>query len=199
MEELFLVIVVVPDSFSHDLAVEGLGELINELDDTGILVRSGLLLDVVLDLFLEFFSALGSLDECDGSLYDDTSDTLRVRCACNGTLEYIRKLHDDVLDLEGSDTVAGRLDDVVRTADIGDVAVFIHPCGIACVIPAVVPSVIGELRCEVVLEEETLRMIVLCVDADLACLTRLAYVAVGIEDLNIVERIGLAHGSELDL
>ena len=42
-------------------------------------------------------------------------------------------------------------------------------------------------------------MIVLCVDADLTCLTGLADIAVRIEDLNIVERIGLAHGAELDL
>ena len=198
MEEL-LFIVIVPDGFSHDLAVKGLRKLIDELDDTGILIRSCLLLYVVLDLFLEFFSTLGSLDESDGSLYDDASDALRVRCAGNGTLENIRKLHDDVLDLEGSDSVTGRLDDVVRTSDIGDVSVLIHPSGIARVIPAVVPSIVCELRCEVVLEEQSLRMIVLSVDADLACFTRLANVAVGIEDLNVVERIGLAHGSELDL
>ena len=105
MEELLLV-VVVSDGFSHDLAVEGLGELIDELDDTGILVRSSLLLDVVLDLFLEFFCSLGTLDESDRSLDDDASYALRVRSAGNGTLEYIRKLHNDVLDLEGSDSVA---------------------------------------------------------------------------------------------
>ena len=122
-EELLFLVVVVSDRFSHDLAVEGLRKLINELDDTGILVRRCLLLDVVLYLFLELFSTFGSLDECDGSLYDDTSDALRVRCTGNCALENIRKLHDDVLDLEGSDTVTGRLDDIVRTADIRDVAV----------------------------------------------------------------------------
>ena len=66
-------------------------------------------------------------------------------------------------------------------------------------IPAIVPCIVGKLGCEVVLEEESLRMVVLCVDADLACFTGLADVAVGIKDLNVVERIRFAHGTELDL
>ena len=60
-------------------------------------------------------------------------------------------------------------------------------------IPAVVPCLVCKFRSEVVLEEESLRVIVLCIDADLTCLTGLAYVAVGIKDLNVVERVGLAH------
>ena len=106
------------DSFSHDLAVECLRKFVNKFNYTGILVRSCLLLDVMLDLFLEFFSTLGSLNERDGSLYDDTSYALRIGSTGNGTLEYIRKLHNDILDLEGSDSVAGRLNDIVRASDI---------------------------------------------------------------------------------
>ena len=49
---------IAPDRRTADLAADGLGELIDKFHDTGILVRCGLFLDVVLDLLYEFVGGL---------------------------------------------------------------------------------------------------------------------------------------------
>ena len=75
------------DGGTADLAADSLREFVNEFHDTGILIRSGLFLDVVLDLLYEFVGRFtGTLNESNGSLYYDASYTLRVRCARYGTL-----------------------------------------------------------------------------------------------------------------
>ena len=51
-----------------DLAADRLGQAVLEDDDTRIFIRSGMGLDVVLDLLLELVGTLGSLDEHDGRL-----------------------------------------------------------------------------------------------------------------------------------
>ena len=50
------------------LTADRLGEFILEYDDPGVLVRSRVRLNVILDLFLELFSTFRARNENDGSL-----------------------------------------------------------------------------------------------------------------------------------
>ena len=120
-----------------DLSARSLGEFILEDNDPRVLIRSRVNLNVVLDLFLELFSSFRSFNEDNGCLYDLAADL--VRCCGYAALKNVGKLHDNALDLEGSDTVSGRLDNVVNTSYIPEETILISPCRITCVIPAVVP------------------------------------------------------------
>ena len=55
---------------SDDLTADGLRELFFELHNSRILIRRGMLLDVVLDFLLQLLRALGALDEHDAGLDD---------------------------------------------------------------------------------------------------------------------------------
>src|SRR5574344_273648 len=82
-------------------------KFIDELDDTRILVRRGLLLDVLLNFFFEFVRSFGAFDKRYCCLDDYSAYALRIRRAGYRTLENIRKFHDDILNLKRSDTVSG--------------------------------------------------------------------------------------------
>ena len=53
---------------ADDLSADRLGQIVPELDDSRILVRSGPLLDVVLDIFFEFLGRFCALHENDARL-----------------------------------------------------------------------------------------------------------------------------------
>ena len=154
-------------------------------------------LDVVLDLLLELLGADRSLRKNDARL--DNLAANRVRSSAYAALENVRKLHDDALDLERSDAVAGGFDDVVLAADIPVEAVLILPCNVAGVVDAVMPSLLGEVLTAVVAEVETARNVGFGVDADLAVLADRHGLSVVVKDVDMVLRRGLAHGAELVL
>ena len=126
---------------SHDLAADRLGQLRAELHNPGILIRSGVGLDVILDLLLHLFRTLDAGNQNDAGLDDLAADL--VGRGADTAFQDIRQLHDGALDLERPDAVAGGLDDVVGAANIPVVAVLIPPCHIAGVIQTVVPDRLG--------------------------------------------------------
>ena len=89
---------------ADDFSANSLRQFILENNNSGILVGSGVLLDIVLDIFFKLLARLSTLGEDDAGL-DDLSSYL-VGSGGNTALKNIGKLHDDILDLKGSDTVA---------------------------------------------------------------------------------------------
>ena len=150
-----------------------------------------MLLDVGLYLFLELFRSDRALCEDDRSL--DYLSSYRIRCSAYAAFKHIRELHNNAFDLERSDAVAGGLDNVVNTSDIPEVAVLVLPRSIACVVNFIVPYLLGLFLIAVVAEEESAGAALVGADNDLAGLTGLDGLAVGINYVNIVEYAGLAH------
>ena len=111
------------------LAGYGLRQFVPEYDDARILVRSGMALDVPLNLLLERVRALYALHEHDGRLHH--LPAYRVRSGADAAFQHVRKLHDDVLDLGRAYAVSGGLYDVVGAPDVVVVAVLVLPCGAA--------------------------------------------------------------------
>jgi acyl-CoA synthetase (AMP-forming)/AMP-acid ligase II len=99
---------------ADDLSADRLRELGFELDNSRVLVRSGALLDVLLNILLQLIRRHCSLDKNDACLDDLTADI--VLDSGYAALEDVRKLHDNTLDLERSDAVAGGLDDVIKSS-----------------------------------------------------------------------------------
>ena len=95
-------------------------------------------------------------------------------------------------DLERPDAVARRLDDVVVSTDVPEVAVLVDPCGVARVVPAVVNRVRRLFGVAVVFHHDA-RRTRFHTDADLACLAGIAARAVIALNLDVVERHRLAH------
>lgn len=98
------VVVVCPDLSTADLAVEGLGEAIHVLNDSGVLVGSGVFLNVILKLLRKLLGGNVSIAKNDSSLYVKAADGIGY--TCNGALKYSGMLKEHALDLKGTDTVA---------------------------------------------------------------------------------------------
>ena len=62
--------VVLADQLALDLAADGLGQLVDELDDARVLVRGGRVLDVVLQLLVQLVGGLVAAREHDRGLDD---------------------------------------------------------------------------------------------------------------------------------
>ena len=136
-----------------------------------------------------------SLGEHDGGLDHLAADL--VRRGGDAAFQHVGQLHDDGFDLEGPDAVAGGLDHVVGAADIPEVAVLIPPGHVAGVVHAVVPHRVGGLLVAVVAGEQAAGDLLVGADADLAGLAGLDLVAVGIQQVHVEQRAGLAHGAHL--
>ena len=143
-----------------------------------------MLLDVVLNLFLELLGRFCVLGKNNGRLNNLSSYI--VGSSGNAALKNIRKLHDNIFDLERSDAVAGRLDNVINTADIPEVTILISPCDITCVINAVVPNLVCFFLISVVAEEYSARYLFGGIDADFAGFTDVGFRSVGTENFDIV-------------
>ena len=175
---------------SDDLAADGLRELFFELHNSRILIRRGMLLDVVLDFLLQLLRALGALDEHDAGL-DDLPAHL-VRRSGHAALEHIRQLHDDVFDLERPDAVAGGLDDVVRAANVPVEAVLIAPREVAGVVESVVPDGLGALLVLIIAEEQPAEVL-----SSRGMDDDLARVAVGSRGAVLIDKVDAVAGDEI--
>ena len=101
---LYLVFICFSDLNSSDLAADGLGQLVNEFNDSGVLVRSGVALYVALNFLYEIVGGDGALGEHDGRLYRLTS--YGVGNTRDSALKNVGKLHDNAFDLKGTDAVS---------------------------------------------------------------------------------------------
>ena len=119
---------------ADDLAADGLGQLVAEFHDARVFVGRGVLLDVVLDFLFQLLRRR----RCPWSarcVALTTCPRISIRHGGDAAFEHVGQLHDDAFDLERPDAVAGGLDDVVRAADIPEVAVLIPPGQVAGVVP----------------------------------------------------------------
>ena len=107
--------------------------------------------------------------------------------------------HQRALDLERSDAVARAFDDVVHASDKPEIAVGVAPSHVAGVIEPVVPHLLGLFLVAVVALEEPQGLLVAHANADFALLSVLAFRAVGLQQPDVVLRVGLAHASRLRL
>ena len=149
-----------------NFSADGLGKLVNELDHARIFVRRGVALDVILNLLFKLLARLIALGENDRRLYDLAAD--RVRRSRNGTFEDCGVRYQNALDLERTYAVAAGLDNVVVAPDIPIIAVLVALGGIAGVVVAVMPNLVGELLALVVAAEKSGGLAVFALDYDLA-------------------------------
>ena len=109
--------------------------------------------NVILDLFFEFVGALNALNKNDAGFYDLSANF--IGSSANSAFKNIGELHNNVFDFERSDTIAGRLDNVVRSADIPEITVLITPGNVAGVVHSVVPGGVGFFLIFVITEEKS--------------------------------------------
>ena len=136
-----------------------------------ILIRSGSGLDVVLNFLLKLVCSLIALYKYYACLDYLTADL--VGCRRNSAFKNIRKLHDYVFDLEGSYTVARRLNNVVCTSYVPKESVLILPCEVAGMIISVAPRFCRNLGVTLVRIGKSARKSSRYIDTDLSALTRL--------------------------
>lgn len=179
------------DGGSHYLAAAGLGQLSDELDNAGIFIRCGRVLDMVLYLLDKLVARLIALGEDNGRLDDLSSVGMRQSGDC--ALEHGRMLHQRTFDLERSDAVAGALDNIVVSADEPIVAVAVAPCGVAGVIIAELEALLHRGVVFPVVPKKSGRMTLIDPDADRTDHTVLALLAVFVEKSDIIAGCGLAH------
>ena len=98
-----------------------------------------------------------------------------------------------MMTLKRPDPVAGGLDDVVRTADIPEVAVLILPRKVSGVIPAIVLDVVRRFLIIQVLLEEAARLFIAVAHTDLARITDSGFRSVRSHQHDLVHRRRLAH------
>ena len=176
-----------------DLATDGLGQFIDELDDTRILIGGSHLLHVLLQFLDEVVASfvLPLLTQHDGSLHHHASDV--VGNTCDGALYDSGVGHQRTLYLERTNAVATRFDDVVDTTLKPVVAVFVAPGHITSVIESVVPGLTGKLWVAVVLLEETDGLAVAYTHHNLALLTIFTRCTVGADQVDVVLGVGDTH------
>ena len=179
------------DGGSHYLAAAGLGQLSDELDNAGIFIRGGRVLDMVLYLLDKLVARLIAHGE-DNCRLDDLA-SVRMRQSGDCALEHGRMLHQRTFDLERSDAVAGALDNIVVSADVPVVAVAVAPCGVAGVIISELESLLHRGIVFPVVAEKSGRMTLIDPDADRTDHTVLALLAVFVEQSDIIAGCGLAH------
>ena len=157
------------------------------------------MLHVVLEFLLQFVSSLVLifLAQDDSSL--DNHATHGVGHTGHGTLHDSRMGHEGALHLKRANAVARTLDDVVGTAHKPVVAVLVAPCKVTGVIHSVVPSLAGQFLIAIVALEESDGLLVTGIHTDLTFLTVLAGRAVGLDQADVVLRIGLSHAAGLRL
>ena len=93
------------------LTADSLRQPLSEYYDSGVLVRSGVALYVILDLLFECIGRFCSLNENNTRLYHLTS--YLVGLCGYAALKNVGKLHDNAFDLKGTDAVSGRFEAVL--------------------------------------------------------------------------------------
>src|SRR4029453_12119982 len=127
-----------------DLAGQGLGQVVDELDLARVGVGRQALADVPLELAGQLVAGRRAGDQADEGL-DDVA-ALGVGAGHHGRLGHRRVLEQGALDLERPDPVAGRDDHVVGPARVPDVAVLVLAGGVLGVEPVAaedLPGVLG--------------------------------------------------------
>ena len=122
---------------------------------------------IYLNFLLKFFRSFRALCKNDIGFYNLASDF--IRCSNNRTFKNIRKFHDNAFDFEGSDTVSGRFDNIIDSADIPIESVFIFPSCVTCMIVSVMPYFFGLFFVFEISLEEAVWNFSLCIDDNLSC------------------------------
>ena len=124
--------------------------------------------------------------------------TCLVGHAGDGAFHYGRMCHQGTLHLEGTDTIARALDDVVGTTFEPVVAVLVAPSHVAREVVAVVAGFEGDVAVAIVFLEESDGFVSLVqADGNLALLAILAEREVGAQQGNLVLCVGFAHAAGL--
>ena len=118
---ILLLIIVVADFHTSDFSADGLGQVVHKLNHSGVFVRCGVSFNVVLDFLFKFVALFLALYEDNRCLYNLTS--YRVGNGGDCTFKNVGQFHNYVFYLKWSYAVAGRLDDIVNSADVPEVAV----------------------------------------------------------------------------
>ena len=177
---------------SDNLAARCFGKLVLENNDSRIFIRCGVLLNIGLDFLFELLGRLRAFSQDNGSLNDLTS--YFIGSGRNAALKNIRKLHDNVLNLERSYTVARRFDNIIDTSDIPVEAVLISPCNVARMVKSVMPALGSLFFVAVVADKESAgNLVMLCLDNNFALLTYADALAVWVNYIDIKCRNRLAH------
>ena len=183
--------IVFADFHTSYLTADGLGKLGNKLNDSGVLIRCRMGLNVFLNLLLQSVRTLLPFYKNDGRFYDLTSDFIGNGSDC--TFQNVRKLHDYAFDFKRADAVTGRLDNVINASYVPEVAVLVHARLVARVIITVMPNFICLVFVKIITDKQTAGNVLLGADADLAHIARLTFVSVGVKEYNVIEGAGSAH------
>ena len=157
------------------------------------------MLDVILQFLNQVFTSLGLpvLVENDCGFDHHTSNL--VRHTCYGTFHYGGVSHESTLNLKRADAITARLDDIVDTTLKPIVAVLVAPCHVASVIHIVVPYIVRQFLVTIILLEQSYRLPVSGPYDNLTLLSVLTWSAVGLDEVDVILRIGQSHRSWLRL
>lgn len=122
-----LFLVVLPDFHTAYLTADGLGKFVNELYDTGVFVRSGHFLYVVLQLLDQFLAGavLIVFGQYDGGFHH--LSPYFIGNSGDGTFYNCGMRHQGAFHFERADAVTAALDNVVGAAYKPEVAVLVLP------------------------------------------------------------------------
>src|SRR5581483_5823954 len=172
------------------------GQLVNELDLAWILVGRGGAFAMLLELAHHRFAALGAGFEADKRLDERTAIGIGAR--------HHRRFHDrrmfeqNAFDLERSNPIAGRDDNVVGATDEPQIAVAIAPREVAGEVPIATKRRGGLLGIFPVLQKQRWRTLGARADRKFADLVFGGFATVRPEHAQVVARKRTAHRTRLD-
>ena len=185
-----LFLVVLPDFHTAYLTADGLGKFVNELYDTGVFVRSGHFLYVVLQLLDQLLAGavLIVFGQYDGGFHH--LSPYFIGNSGDGTFYNCGMRHQGAFHFERADAVTAALDNVVGAAYKPEVAVLVLPGNITGVIDVVVPCFAGAVGIAVIFLEQTERLAFVGTDYNLSLFTGLYRTAVMVYQVYVVLGIG---------
>ena len=103
-------------------------------------------------------------------------------------------LQKDAFDFKGSNAIARALDNVVVAPNVPEVAIFVFPSSIACVIPAIADGCVGLFRVAIIAHHNTVGA---CIhsNADFTRFPCWAGGIIGMMNFNFVLRHRFAHAA----
>ena len=149
------------------------------------------MLNVILNFLFKLFCRFGALYKHYACLYHLTANL--VGRGGNAAFKHIGQLHYYAFYLERPYAVARRLDNVVHSAHIPVKAVLITPRGIARVVVAVVPYLVGLFLILIISRKQSARYFIGRFNHNFACFAVGYGVAVGIQYIHVISRRRLAH------
>src|SRR5574344_266138 len=177
--------------YTADFTADRLRKFFDEFDNTRMFITRCLVFYVVLQLDFKFFRRLESRIKNNGCFYKLTA--FFIFDAGYRAFENSRMLHEHAFNFEGTDAVAGTLDNVIIAAHKPEIAVFVEVRRIAGVIKTAVERCSCKRHIMIISCKKTERSAFIYMNDNFAGLAGFAFLSVRSDNVDVISGSRLAH------